>query len=431
MPTAAVLGGYGFIGAACLRALREDGHDVVGVGRRVAAGERVAADVVWVAADIARTPVERWREILTDVEIVVNAAGALQTGARDDLAGIHEHAVARLVEALRGRPVRFVQISAAGASETASTEFLRSKARGDAILARSGLDWTVLRPALVLGSQAYGGTALLRAAAALPLAGPDVFVGSRLQTVGVDEVAQAVVRCARGRIAPRRVYDLAEARARSFPETLATMRRWLGHPPWRRTVPVPRPVLAAVGRVADALGWLGWRSPLRTTALRTLDDGVSGDPTAWEAAGGQPFRALEETLARMPSTTQERWFARVYLLLPVAIAVLSAFWAGTGLVALWQREAAEALLVARGFGAAAASLVVVGGAALDLSLGLAVLYRPWARAACLAMLGAAFGYLAGATLLAADLWADPLGPLLKILPAMVLSVLPLALLEER
>lgn len=40
-------------------------------------------------------------------------------------------------------------------------------------------------------------------------------------------------------------------------------------------------------------------------------------------------------------------------------------------------------------------------------------------------------YLAGATVWRPDLWADPLGPLVKVVPAALLAVVALAMLEER
>ena len=63
---------------------------------------------------------------------------------------------------------------------------------------RSHLPWFILRPTLVISSQAYGGTSLLRAAAALPVVGVRLFEDVPVQTVSVEDVAQAVARCARG-----------------------------------------------------------------------------------------------------------------------------------------------------------------------------------------------------------------------------------------
>ena len=41
-----------------------------------------------------------------------------------------------------------------------------------------------------------------------------------------------------------------------------------------------------VSAAADAIGWLGWRSPARSTAMAQLTAGVIGDPAAWIAATG-------------------------------------------------------------------------------------------------------------------------------------------------
>ena len=44
--------------------------------------------------------------------------------------------------------------------------------------------------------------------------------------------------------------------------------------------------LAVMPAGADALGRLGWRSPLRSNALTALSDEVLGNPAPWRAAGG-------------------------------------------------------------------------------------------------------------------------------------------------
>ena len=179
------------------------------------------------------------------------------------------------------------------------------------------------------------------------------------------------------------------------------------------------------------LGWLGWRSPLRTTALRTLRDGIQGSAESWERLGGKPCRPLAETLARIPSTVQERWFARLYLMFPLALAVLSAFWIASGVIGLAQFDAARAVLVAHGVALAPASAIVGVGSIIDMALGLAVLFRPTARGACFGMIGVTFGYCAGSLLFAPDLWLDPLGPMIKVVPCMVLALVTAAMIDDR
>jgi len=67
----------------------------------------------------------------------------------------------------------------------------------------------------------------------------------------------------------------------------------------------------------------------------------------------------------------------------------------------------------------------------DIILGLAVLFRPWSRDAIRGMIGLSLAYLASGTLIEPSLWVDPLGPLVKVFPSIVLTLAALAILEER
>ena len=64
-------------------------------------------------------------------------------------------------------------------------------------------------------------------------------------------------------------------------------------------------------------------------------------------------------------------------------------------------------------------------------LGAAVLVRRHARAACLGMIALSFGYLLAGSWLTPWLWADPMGPFVKVLPGMLLAAAVHALLEPR
>lgn len=430
MRKAIVLGGYGLIGSACMRQLADAGFEVTGIGRSHNSAMAAGPTASWVIRDIPSISVDEWREVLADVDVVVNASGALQDGARDDLEAIHVTSMSNLTNAAVGRPLRIVQISAAGASTDASTAFLRTKAQGDQIVARAA-DWVILRPVLVISPEAYGGTALLRAAAALPLTLPQMLPDTRIQTVSVADVADAVVSAARGDVPSGLIADLTEDEAHGFPDLLATVRRWQGFDRPLFRLRVPEVVISAIGRLADLLGGLGWRSPLRSTALMVLRDGIRGDPRAWQAAGGRRCRSLDETLTQMPATRQERLFARAYLALPLAIGTLALFWCLSGLITLVAPSRALAVLTERGVPAWVTWPTVIGGALADLALGLAILYRPWVKPAALGMIGLSGCYLLGSAFFAPDLWADPLGPMVKVLPGMALAALVWLLMEER
>ena len=427
-----VIGGYGFIGSAIVSALLDANHRVGGLGRSVEVARRRLPAVDWIAQDLRRLlRPEDWEPWLAGYEAVVNAAGVLQDGARDDVNLVQSAAMRALFAACENfGPKRIVQISAVGADDEASTSFMRSKAEADAALAGSRLDWIILRPGLVIGSQAYGGTALLRGLAAFPLVLPIATPDAAVQTVGLGEVAEAVVMALDGRVPGRRSYDLVEAEAHRLADIVLAIRAWLGLAP-APLVTVPRMAAGIACRAGDLLGQLGWRPPMRTTALLALESSVTGDPSAWKAVTGHPLRPFDATLRGLPASVQERWFARLWLLRPLIIATLSAFWLVSGLIGLGRIDAAASILGFAGLWPAASHSVVVVGASIDIALGLAVVVRSTSRAAAAGMATLSALYLVGATMLAPALWIDPLGPLVKAVPGLVLALVAVAVSEDR
>jgi hypothetical protein len=127
---------------------------------------------------------------------------------------------------------------------------------------------------------------------------------------------------------------------------------------------------------------------------------------------------------------QEQWFARLYFLKPMALAVLALYWVVTGLVALGPGWAdAVGLINEAGFGAAGALAAL--GALADIAIGVAIAIRRTAGPALHAALALSVAYLVLGTLRLPWMWADPLGPLLKVLPIMVLNLVALAVLDDR
>jgi uncharacterized protein YbjT (DUF2867 family) len=427
-----VLGSYGLIGRVLVRALAHAGHGVTGLGRSSRSAARAHPDIPSHTADLADlTEPGRWAPYLLDVDAVVNASGALQSGARDDLPASQARAIVALVAACETAGVqRFVQISSPGAGVDADTAFLRTKGEADAALRGSTLAWTLLRPGLVIAPEAYGGTALLRALAAMPGIVALTHAPAPVQCVDVDDVARAVCRCLDDDALAGAEFDLVEEEPRSLEALVLAVRGWLGIAAPSRVLRLPAGAAALASRVADGAGRLGWRSPLRTTAVTLLARGVLGDPQPWAAATGESPRALPEILAARPATRHDRVDARLSLLLPPLLAMLSLLWLVSGLVALWQPGTAAAELAGVMPDVTALALVIAG-ALLDLVIGVALLIRRTARHAALASLLICALYLVAGTVLTPWLWIDPLGPLLKILPAMGLSLVLWLLLDER
>ena len=153
------LGASGFIGRAVARALLADGHTIRAAGRDLPCGRRLLPEAEWVRCDLRdMTDSVAWTVLLDGIDVVINASGALQSGLRDDVSAVQYRAIEALVEASRHAGIKHVvQISAAGA-EVQHSDFMRSKARADAAVASSGMAYTILRPGLVIGRNAFGGT---------------------------------------------------------------------------------------------------------------------------------------------------------------------------------------------------------------------------------------------------------------------------------
>lgn len=384
-----VIGAYGFIGAAVARRLLAEGLSVRGLGRDPAQARRILPQIDWATGDLTRMEASDWQAALAGVDVVVNAAGALQNGVRDHVDSVHDRAIDHLLSACETAQVRrIVQISAVGVGPHAETAFLRSKAAGGARLMAAPIDWVILRPGLVIGRGAYGGTALLRALAAVPWATPLVHAESRMQTVALDDVVEAVSLSVRGEVPTGTCADLVEPKAHTLAEVVTAIRAWQGFAP-APAVALPAGATAPVGWAADAARWLGWRSPLRSTAQRVLAEGVTGDPGPWHAATGKTCRPLAATLDRMPAHVQDRWFGALYLLRPLVLLSLALLWIVSGAVALWRPEEAAAVLTPAGAGPWI--LLTVAGGAADLVIGAGLLVRRWSRLAAMASLGRAVG----------------------------------------
>ena len=376
---------------------------------------------------------EAWQPLLGSIDAVVNCVGVLQDGWRDDVQRIQQAGTVALFDACQRAGVRrVVHISALGAEATGPSRFSRTKAAAEAHLQTLPLDWVILRPALVLGPGVYGGTAMLRGIAAFPFVVPVVHAGARIQIISLDDLAETVVRLVSPQAPVRVLWDVAHPQVHKLANIVTAIRGWLGFPP-RRVLRLPDAFAKVIGFAGDAAGWLGWRSPVRATSFAQLADGVVGDPAPWMAATCIEPKSLDQLLAARPAHVQDRWFARLYLLKPLAILTMAA---ATFTTAALQFVSGWKIAAAMTAGVPAVVLVVYllpvlfyGGVALVLGCGL--IFRATARFALIALIVLALLQTAGDAWTAWQFKFFPYGVLTYELPIVLAMLLTLAILDDR
>lgn len=422
-----LVGATGLIGSTVAAALREH-HLVVGVARQPRPNVPISQ---WLKLDVAGARhVRDWLPHLKDVDAVVNCAGVLQDNARENTQGVHACGIGALFEACeQGGVRRVIHLSAIGVDRAQPSAFSATKYLGDQTLIARELDWVILRPSVVLGRPAFGASALIRGLASLPLL--PLMPGTKaLQVVQLSDLVATILFFLR-REAPSRVaLEIAGPERLAMREIITKYRAWYG---WGqpRSFVIPPAIATCLYALGDLAGLLGWRSPVRSNAAREIARGAVGDPEPWVKITGIRPLSLDDALAREPATIQEKWFARLYLIKPIIFTVLPAFWILTGIISLTlgYQNGVE-LMQSTGAGLLSGPAVIAGALA-DIAIGIGIAWRPLTRCGLYGALSLSIFYAIAGSLLRPDLWIEPLGPLLKIVPIVALHLVALAILEER
>lgn len=427
------MGATGFIGSEIARALLTQGHIVTGLSRNLGYAQQRLPKLAWISADLRDLQeTGDWRPYLSDIDIIINASGVLQNGLRDHVGKVQEGAINALIAASSaGSIMNFIQISAAGAS-SGSSVFMESKAAADGALTGSSLPHCILRPGLVIGRNAFGGTEMVRMIAGLPWLSTSIAGSGQIECIALSDVVAAVLIAVAQPKNSQGSFDLVEQEGRSLSQIIDSHRQWLGFAaPHFRILTAPW-VLKPISLIADLLGWFGWRSPLRRNSISALINGVFGNCRETEAILGRQPLSLSQTLDAIGSAGKaDRWHSRGALVFPFALASLILLWFGSGILGLIRSDEAAHYITLTGLDGELAHCLVLAGSLADLAIGVALLFRPVLRWGLRGAILATLVYIVGSLFVRPDLWLDPLGPMLKTLPTLALTFVCIATSDER
>ena len=287
-----LIGGSGFVGSAIANRLADASIEVRVPTRNTSRARhlRLLPTVEVVKADV-HDPA-RLTQLLAGADAVVNLVGILHSRPGSPygrgFARAHVELPRKIVAACRDAGVaRLVHVSALGAATDAPSEYLRSKADGEAAVREAGdaLAWTILRPSVMFGRGDRFLNLFARLARlfpVLPLAGAN----ARFQPVHVEDVAEAVWRCLHDPASAGETFELAGPTVYTLRELVEYVSDLAGAP--RPIIPLPE----GLGMLqAATMEWLPTpvmsRDNLRSMRVASVATGAplpfGMTPTALEA----------------------------------------------------------------------------------------------------------------------------------------------------
>jgi uncharacterized protein YbjT (DUF2867 family) len=208
-----IIGGSGFVGTAVANRLAKLDINVTVPTRR---RERTKALIALPNVSMVQANVhdlEQLAKLMVGQDAVINLVGILHGGDLTapysrKFAEAHVELPKKIVAAAKAAGIsRLLHMSALKASADAPSEYLRSKADGEAAVKAAGLDLTIFRPSVMFGV----GDSFLSTFAKLLKLLPRFYVGygqARFQPVFVGDVAEVIVRSLLDSNAVGQTYEL-------------------------------------------------------------------------------------------------------------------------------------------------------------------------------------------------------------------------------
>ena len=425
-----VIGANGFIGSAVVAALLEAGHQTRCIVRSFKHLERRFPGINAVSLDLTSVSARReehWTSLLEDIDAVVNVAGVMQPLRPNVTWNVHCHAPDALYSACEKSGIRrIIHVSATGVTETKNT-YARTKRAAEESLMKRDLDWTILRPVLVVGDGSYGGTSMVRALAVNPFLTPVIGDGSiPLGIIHKNDLAEGILKLLNTDVGIGTILEPSSAEELTMREVVGAYRSWFGLP--------KRPTIGIPFWIITIMGWLGdlfKLDPINSTAVSQFRAKMTGNAIQFEEVTGVRPLNLPEILASRPSESQDLWHARLFLLRPLIRMSLALLWLISGVAGLFGTSYLYQLVIGQLVPGDWVGLVSVVASLINLAIGIALLFGWRLKFMAWVQFVLVFVFTALLGVLVPSLWADPYAGLLKNIPILVLLLVHRVVEQDR
>jgi hypothetical protein len=334
-----------------------------------------------------------------------------------------------LEAAVAAKVKRIIHISALGIENEDVTDYSKTKKLFDShLMAHSEIDWVILRPSLIYGTNSYGGTSLLRANASLPFIIPLIGEGEqRFQPIHMDDLNKIILFCIEYKEDIRKLYHVVGPEVIAVKDILQGFRRQMGLEK-AGFIKIPEKLVYLIATIAGKIS-SGSLSPTSYRLMQNPEIGVFQDIVDFTSVVPRSFQKGIDTT---PLTAQSLWHARLSILAPLLAWSIAVFWVLSGMISLMTPPLAiPALMSSTLLSAIGNTVLFYSFALIDIILGLLFLTKSYKKLSNILQIILICFYTASLTIIKPILWLDPFGILLKNIPLVLLLLVTLAMEERR